>query len=153
MRINPFRWFRELERDKQKVVGRLDSRFENYETDTAGERTDFDASEVSDESVYVATFHVQPWDQTGNTQVAEVLRAAMTQQGFLKVLVLCGYCGVAIPFNGIEHTVESHGAEPSVRKNISFAYYESGHMVYIDQKANDELHKDVDYFINSSYRH
>ncbi len=173
LRISPFRWFRELERDKRKVVGRLDSRFENYEADAAGERTEFDASEVSYEGVYVATFHdymrrelkwdtdayytvtarVQPWDQTGNTQVADVLRAAMTEQGFLKVLVLCGYYDLATPFNGIEHTVNHMGLEPPVRKNISFAYYESGHMVYIDQKANDKLHKDVDGFINSSYRH
>lgn len=173
LRISPFRWFRELERDKRKVVGRLDSRFENYEADAAGERTDFDASEVSYEGVYVATFHdylrrelkwdtdayytvtarVQPWDQTGNTQVADVLRAAMTEQGVLKVLVLCGYYDLATPFNGIEHTVNHMGLEPSIRKNISFAYYESGHMVYIDQKANDKLHKDVDDFINSSYRH
>ncbi|MFL6447232.1 MAG: S10 family peptidase [Bryobacteraceae bacterium] len=100
LRISPFRWLRELERDKRKVVGRLDSRFENYEADAAGERTDFDASEVSYEGVYVATFHdylrrelkwdtdayytvtahVQLWDQTGNTQVADVLRAVMTRK-------------------------------------------------------------------------
>jgi carboxypeptidase C (cathepsin A) len=106
------------------VVGRLDSRFENYEADAAGERTEYDASEVSYERVYVATFQdymrrelkwdtdahyivtarVQPWDQTGNTQVADVLRAAMTEQGFLKVLVLCGYYDLATPFSGISNT-------------------------------------------------
>ena len=31
---------------KKKVVGRLDSRFENFEADAAGEPTDFEASEV-----------------------------------------------------------------------------------------------------------
>ncbi len=43
--------------------------------------------------------------------------------------------------------------EPSVRKNIGFDYYPTGHMVYIDQQANDKLHHDVDAFINSSYAH
>jgi carboxypeptidase C (cathepsin A) len=39
--------------------------------------------------------------------------------------------------------------EPPVRKNISFAYYEAGHMMYIDKKAREKLHKDVDEFITS----
>ena len=102
---------------------------------------------------YTITANVRPWDQTGNTEVAEVLRAAMTQQTYLKVLVVCGYYDVATPFNGIEQTVDHMNLEPPVRKNISFAYYEAGHMMYIDDKERHKLHKDVDAFINSSYRH
>ena len=172
LRVSPFRWFRELERDKRLTIGRLDSRFTGMEADAAGERPDYDASEASYEGAYVATFHdyvrrelkwesemyytvsanVRPWDQTGNTEVAEVLRAAMTQQTYLKVLVVAGYYDVATPFNGIEHTVSHMHLEPSVRKNISFAYYEAGHMMYIDEKEHHKLHKDVDEFINSSYK-
>ncbi|MGC2389092.1 MAG: hypothetical protein WA621_06820, partial [Candidatus Acidiferrum sp.] len=74
-------------------------------------------------------------------------------QTYLKVLVLCGYYDVATPFNGIENTVSHMNLEPPVRKNISFAYYESGHMVYIDEKQHHKLHKDVDDFINAGYTH
>jgi carboxypeptidase C (cathepsin A) len=173
LRVSPFRWFRELERDKRLTIGRLDSRFTGMEQDAAGERPDYDPSEASYEGAYVATFHdyvrrelkwdsemyytvtanVRPWDQTGNTEVAEVLRAAMTQQTYLKVLVICGYYDVATPFNGIEHTVAHMHLEPSVRKNIGFAYYEGGHMMYIDEKEHHKLHKDVDDFISASYKH
>jgi carboxypeptidase C (cathepsin A) len=173
LRISPFRWFRELERDKRLTIGRLDSRFTGMEQDAAGERPEYDPSEASYEGAYVATFHdyvrrdlkwesemyytvsanVRPWDQAGNTEVAEVLRAAMTQQTYLKVLVICGYYDVATPFNGIEHTVAHMHLEPSIRKNVSFAYYEAGHMMYIDEKEHHKLHKDVDDFINSSYKH
>ncbi len=173
LRVAPFRWFKELERDQRKTIGRLDSRFEGYDVDAAGERPEYDPSEASYEGAYAATFHnyvrqdlkwesndyytvtasVRPWDQTGNTQVAEVLRAAMTQQTYLKVLVVCGYYDVATPFNGIEHTVEHMHLEPPVRKNISFSYYESGHMVYIDEKAHHKLHKDIDSFIDANYQH
>ncbi len=172
LRISPFRWFKELKRDKRQTIGRLDSRFEGMDADAAGERVEYDSSEASYEGAYVATFHdyirrelkwntdmhytvtanVRPWDQTGNTAVAEVLRAAMTQQTYLKVLVLCGYYDVATPFNGIEETVSHMNLEPAVRKNVSFAYYESGHMIYIDRKAHDKLHKDVDAFINGSFQ-
>ncbi len=173
LRVSPFRWFKELERNKRRTIGRLDSRFEGMDVDAAGERNEYDPSEASYEGAFVATFHdyvrrelkwdsdayytvsanVRPWDQTGNTEVAEVLRAAMTQQTYLKVLVLCGYYDVATPFNGIENTVAHMHLEPPIRKNISFAYYESGHMVYIDEKAHHKLHKDVDDFIESGYTH
>jgi carboxypeptidase C (cathepsin A) len=171
LRVSPFRWFKELERDKRRTIGRLDSRFEGIDVDAAGERFEYDPSEASYEGAFVATFHdyvrrelkwdsdmyytvsanVRPWDQTGNTEVAEVLRAAITQQTYLKVLVLCGYYDVATPFNGIENTVAHMNLEPPLRKNVSFAYYEAGHMMYIDEKEHHKLHKDVDEFINASY--
>jgi carboxypeptidase C (cathepsin A) len=173
LRISPFRWFKELKRDKRRTIGRLDSRFEGMDVDAAGERFEYDSSEASYEGAYVAMFHdysrrelkwdtdqyytvsanVRPWDQTGNTEVAEVLRAAMTQQTYLKVLVICGFYDVATPFNGIEHTFSHMHLEPAVRKNVSFTYYEGGHMMYIDEKERHKLHKDVDDFINLSYPH
>jgi len=171
LRISPFRWFRELQRDQRLTMGRLDSRFTGMEADAAGERPEYDPSEASYEGAYVAMFHdytrrelkwesdqyytvsanVRPWDQTGNTEVAEVLRAAMTQQTYLKVLVVAGYYDLATPFNGIEYTVSHMRLEPPVRKNISFAYYQAGHMMYIDDAQRHKLHKDVDEFIGSSY--
>ena len=173
LRISPQRWFKELERSKRRTVGRLDARFEGYDVDAAGERVEGDTSEESYEGAFVATFHdyaqrelgwktndyytvtanVRPWDQTGNTQVAEVLRSAITSQRHLKVLVVCGYYDFATPFNGIEYTVQHMHLEPEFRKNISFAYYEAGHMVYIDERAHHKLHTDVDNFIESSYPH
>jgi carboxypeptidase C (cathepsin A) len=173
LRVSPFRWFKELERDKRRTVGRLDSRFEGIDADAAGERPEYDPSEASYEGAFVATFqdyvrrdlkwdsdmyytvsaNVRPWDRTGDTQVAEVLRGAMTQQTNLKLLVVCGYYDLATPFNGIEETVSHMGLEPPIRKNASFAYYESGHMVYIDDHARAKLHTDVDNFINASYSH
>jgi len=173
LRISPQRWFKELERDKRRTIGRLDSRFEGYDVDAAGERVEYDTSEASYEGAFVATFHdyaqrelnwktndyytvtanVRPWDQTGNTQVAEVLRSAITSQTHLKVLVVCGYYDVATPFNGIEYTVDHMHLEPPLRKNVSFSYYEAGHMVYIDERAHHKLHTDVDAFIESSYPH
>jgi carboxypeptidase C (cathepsin A) len=173
LRISSQRWFKELERGKRRTVGRLDSRFEGMDVDAAGERNEYDPSEASYEGAYVAIFQdyvrrelkwttdmyytvsagVRPWDQGQPGQVAEALRSAMTQQTNLKVLVVCGYYDLATPFNGIEQTVSHMSLEPSIRKNIGFAYYEAGHMMYIDRKAREKLHKDVDEFINPGYPH
>ena len=172
LRVSSQRWFKELLRDKRQTVGRLDARFTGMDADAAGERNEYDSSEASYEGAYSAMFqdyvrrelkwnsdsyyaitgNVRPWDQGQPGQPAEALRSAMTEQGTLKVLVLCGYYDLATPFNGIEQTVSHMGLEPAVRKNISFTYYEAGHMMYIDKKAREKLHKDVDAFINSSYK-
>ena len=37
--------------------------------------------------------------------------------------------------------------EPAIRKNLSFAYYEAGHMMYIEKKSREKLHRDVVTFI------
>jgi carboxypeptidase C (cathepsin A) len=171
LRIRSQRWFKELLRDKRLTVGRLDARFTGMDADAAGERPEYDPSEASYEGAYVALFHdyvrrelkwdtdlyytvtamVYPWDQGMPGMPAEMLRSGMTQDGFMKVLVVCGYYDLATPFNGIEQTVSHMSLEPSIRKNISFAYYASGHMVYIDKKAREKLHKDVTAFIAGAY--
>ena len=74
----------------------------------------------------------------------------MTQQGALKVLVICGYYDVATPFNGIEHTFSHMNLEPAIRKNVSFTYYEAGHMMYIEKKSREKLRKDVISFISGA---
>ena len=173
LRVSSFRWFKELMRDKRLTVGRLDSRFTGMDRDAAGERYEYDPSEASYEGAFVAAFqdyvrrelkwdtdmyytvsgNVRPWDRSAGDGAAEVLRSAMTEQTYLRVLVVCGYYDLATPFNGIEETVSHMMLEPDVRKNISFAYYEAGHMVYIDQKADDKLHKDIDAFIDASWKH
>src|SRR6185312_115483 len=47
LRIQSFRWFKELMRDQRRTVGRLDSRFLGIDVDAAGERNEYDASEAS----------------------------------------------------------------------------------------------------------
>ncbi|HQR31939.1 MAG TPA: peptidase S10 [Blastocatellia bacterium] len=170
LRISPQRWFKELLRDKRQTVGRIDSRFLGMDADAAGERYEYDASLASYDGSYVAMFQdyvrrelkwntemyytlsarVQPWDQGQPGGPAENLRMAMTQQGQLKLLVICGYYDVATPFNGIEHTVSHMSLEPAIRKNVSFTYYEAGHMMYIEKKSREKLHKDVASFINGA---
>ena len=66
------------------------------------------------------------------------------------MLVVCGYYDVATPYNGIKHTISYMSLEPAIRKNVSFTYYEAGHMMYIEKKSREKLHKDVVAFINGA---
>jgi len=170
LRINPLRWAKELLREKRRTLGRIDTRFLGIDADAAGERYEYDSSLASYDGSYVAMFQdyvrrelkwntemfytlkarVQPWDQGQPGGPAEALRSAMTQQKYLKVLVICGYYDLATPFNGIEHTVSHMNLDPSIRKNISFTYYEAGHMMYIEKKSREKLHRDLSAFILES---
>mgnify|MGYP000638586496 CR=1 FL=1 len=170
LRVSPFRWFKELLREKRKTVGRIDARFTGIDADAAGERYEYDSSLASYDGSYVAMFQdyvrkdlkwntdmfytlsarVQPWDQGQPGGPAEALRSAMTQQGSLKVLVISGYYDVATPFNGIEHTFSHMNLDPTIRKNVSFTYYEAGHMMYIEKKSREKLRKDVVDWINGA---
>ncbi|HEX4947015.1 MAG TPA: peptidase S10 [Blastocatellia bacterium] len=170
LRISPQRWFKELLRDKRQTVGRIDSRFLGMDADAAGERYEYDSSLASYDGAYVAMFQdyvrrelkwntdmfytlsarVQPWDQGTPGGPAENLRMAMTQQGQLKLLVISGYYDVATPYNGIEHTISHMNLEPAIRKNVTFTYYEAGHMMYIEKKSREKLRKDVVSWINGA---
>ena len=172
LRVSPQRWFKELQRSKRITTGRLDARFTGLDVDAAGERVEYDSSEASYEGAYVAAFqdhvrrelkwntemyytvsaNVRPWDQGVAGAPAEALRSAMTRQTHMKLLVLCGYYDHATPFNGIEQTVSHMMLEPAVRKNVSFTYYEAGHMMYVDKKSREKLHKDVTQWINASFQ-
>jgi carboxypeptidase C (cathepsin A) len=39
---------------------------------------------------------------------------------------------------------------PNLHKNISFTYYNSGHMVYLDSNAHAKMHKDYTEFIDAT---
>ncbi|MBO0857613.1 MAG: peptidase S10 [Chloracidobacterium sp.] len=170
LRVSPFRWFKELLRDKRLTLGRIDARFTGMDADAAGERDEYDPSLASYDGSYVAMFqdyvrrelkwntemyytlsaNVRPWDQGQPGMPAESLRSAMTQQGHLKLMVLCGYYDVATPFNGIEQTISHMNLEPSIRKNVSFAYFEAGHMMYVEKKSREKLRQDLVNFINGA---
>jgi len=59
------------------------------------------------------------------------LGRAMRMNPHLRVLSLNGYYDLATPFGGIEYDLKHLWLDPSLRKNIEFAYFESGHMVYV----------------------
>ncbi|MDQ2746500.1 MAG: hypothetical protein M3T96_04480, partial [Acidobacteriota bacterium] len=42
--------------------------------------------------------------------------------------------------------------DPTLRKNISFVYYEAGHMMYIEKASLKKLHDDAALFVQNSLR-
>jgi carboxypeptidase C (cathepsin A) len=63
LRINPFRFMKELTRDEGHNVGRLDARFTGIDYDNAGEGPDFDPADAYISGPYSAAFHSYMQDQ------------------------------------------------------------------------------------------
>ena len=64
----------------------------------------------------------------------------------LKVLSVNGYYDFATPFNITEYDLSHMELDPSLRGNVSFLYYPSGHMVYLNTDALKQLKTDVSRF-------
>jgi carboxypeptidase C (cathepsin A) len=80
------------------------------------------------------------------------LSAAMRQNPHLKVLSLNGYYDMATPFFGAEFDLKHMQIDPTLRQNLSFKYYESGHMVYVNPEVRQQFRQDVDAFIDAASR-
>jgi len=78
------------------------------------------------------------------------LGAAIRQNPHLKVFSLNGWYDMATPFFETEFDLNHMMIDPSLRGNVRFAYYPSGHMVYLNPDALKQLKADVAKFYDDT---
>jgi carboxypeptidase C (cathepsin A) len=78
--------------------------------------------------------------------VAGDLADAMRKNPRLKLLSVNGMFDLATPFFITEYDLAHIELEPKLRGNIEFAYYPSGHMIYLNVDALKQLKNDVSGF-------
>src|SRR5690242_6877185 len=86
----------------------------------------------------------------GSTNVLPDLAVAMKYNHDLKVMVNGGFYDLATPYYAAVYEQEHLPIPQSLRKNISFAFYPSGHMVYAHTPSLKQLHDNVAKFIEST---
>ncbi|NUM45851.1 MAG: peptidase S10 [Anaerolineales bacterium] len=175
LRIHDDRFFKELLREEGRTVGRLDSRFKGIDRDSAGESIEYDPMLTEIMGTYTATFNhyvraelnyesdlpyeiltakVWPWDYSQFTNaylnVAETLRKAMSINPYLKVLIANGYYDLGTPYFATEYTFNHMGLDESLTENLTFTYYEAGHMMYMHIPSLAQMKKDLAAFIDSA---
>ena len=69
---------------------------------------------------------------------------AMSKNPFLKVWVLCGYYDAATPFYAAEWVYDHVFINDRLQDNLSFTYYPSGHMIYVNADSLVQLHQDAE---------
>lgn len=168
LRVPMQQFGKELLRDRDLAVGRFDGRYTGVSRKQVSEYPDFDPSgaavfgaftgamnqylrdelKVEQEGVYeILTGKVHPWSYDGfknrYVNAAETLREAMAANPWLKVFVAAGYYDLATPPAAIEHTISHLGLTPEHRKNVTFGYYEGGHMMYTNVSSLAKLREDL----------
>ncbi|MBN8737368.1 MAG: peptidase S10 [Xanthomonadales bacterium] len=79
------------------------------------------------------------------------LAAAMKYNPNLKVMMAGGLYDLATTFYAATYELEHLPIPASLQKNISYAFYPSGHMVYAHLPSLQKLHDDVARFIDSTH--
>jgi carboxypeptidase C (cathepsin A) len=164
---------RQLLHDKNETIGRYDGRLAGASSLNVGETSEFDPSSTEITPPFTAAFTnylrtelgyktdmyyypsggTQPWDygvQNGFGDTTSLLKNALTKNPYMKVLVAAGYYDLATPVYAAEYTFNHMGLNPDMHKRISWAYYQSGHMLYIDAESHTKLRHDIGEFLSSA---
>lgn len=83
-----------------------------------------------------------------STNVMPDLATAMKVNPGMHVLLTGGYFDLATPYYQGVYEMQHLPIPPSVQKNIEFAYFESGHMVYANENSLKQMHAKVVDFIH-----
>lgn len=177
LRIPVSRFFKELLRERGVVIGRLDSRFTGVEAENTGEAAESDPTFDAIASAFTCAFNeylrdlgvrvprpyvpyqsIKTWNWLleerapnggGYVNVIPHLGRVMRRNKDFRVLVASSYYDLATPFFGAENALSQDGL---VRERISYAYYEVGHMIFLDPISRDLLLKDTRAFIRGDAR-
>ena len=168
LRIDIFRFVKELLRSDDETVGRLDSRFRGRDRDSAGEKVEFDPSYAAIQGPFSATINdylrrelgyesalayevltdrVHPWSygdwENRYVNVAETLRTELSRNPALRVYVANGYYDLATPYWATEYTFEHLTFDRDVAQRITMGWFEAGHMMYIREVDHARLRDDL----------
>jgi len=172
LRVEIGKFCKELTRNEIRTVGRLDSRFKGFDRSGVSERPDYDPSLNGIRPPFTSTinqyirqelgyesdseYHIlrgldweYPNGEAGDT--SGELRDAFAKNPYMRVFVASGYYDLATPYYATIYTMNHMVLDPKLRDNIRFEEYPTGHMVYIDRQALEDLHGHVTDFIRNAF--
>jgi carboxypeptidase C (cathepsin A) len=170
LRVESARFRKELLRARGVTVGRLDSRYTGHDKDAAGATNEYDPALESWNGPFAAVINkyfrdelkwetdqkyniwgeVQPWRQDTGTRVGEMLRSAMTKNPFLRVLVLASYYDGGTDYFTSQYTMAHIDPGGGLRDRFSFAFFESGHMMYVRKSDLAKAKHDIAQFVSAT---
>jgi carboxypeptidase C (cathepsin A) len=179
LRIDEPHFVKELLRDQNKTVGRLDSRFTGSDRSQVAETARYDPSMSAIRPPYTAMFNqyvrtelgyksdleyyilgggfrFDEWDwgvqQGGFPDTAQALKDAFDKNPFMKLFVGSGYYDLATPYFATQYTLNHMALDKDQHARVSLGYYGAGHMMYIQDASLGELKKDVGAFIQGAMK-
>jgi carboxypeptidase C (cathepsin A) len=93
------------------------------------------------------------WEKEGqkdfqSLNISSTLRHILMVNPHLKIFVASGYYDLATPFQAAEYDLNHLYLPVKLKSQIEFHTYESGHMIYLNEKMHQNLTKDLVSFFN-----
>jgi len=177
LRINPSRFQNQLLRNEGFNVGRYDGRYSGPEVDRNSANPTYDPSDTNAASAFVGAWNhyahdilnykderpynvldltvnrdwkYQRGDDSNAPSVVADLRDAVVQNPYLHVLSANGYFDLATSFYGTEYLLDHLGLNASQRARLHYAYFQSGHEVYLNHAALVQFKADMVRFYDTA---
>ena len=178
LRIWPFRFRKEILNDRREIVGYYDGRLTGV--DPVPEETFWPPNDptfflggpfatavndyirnslkfVNDIPYNLFSGNTGDWNydseytsKEGYLDMSGKLSGAMNNNKYLKVFVACGYYDLCTPYFSSVYSMDHLKIAPSRIKNITFGYYQGGHMFYTNVEALEKFRDDMKKFYRES---
>ena len=176
LRVEGGAFSKTLKDDEELTTGRLDSRYQGPDFDPLSEQAQYDPQSIAISAAYTTAinqymreelkfgqnwtykpsaygepgFHWQMRYAEGGQNVMPDLAKKLKANPKTKVLLAGGYYDLATPF--FEGMYEMHHLPmpQSLQANISYRYYQAGHMIYVNSDILKQFHADVAAFIKGT---
>ncbi len=176
LRVEGGAFSKTLQEDAGLTTGRLDTRYAGPDYDPLSKDADYDPQSNAISSAYTTAinqymredlkygqnwtykpsaygepgFHWQMRRTEGGQNVMPDLAKTLKANPKTKVLLAGGYYDLATPF--FEGIYEMHHLPipKSLQANISYKYYQAGHMIYVNDGILKQFHDDVAAFIKGT---
>ena len=170
LRVDPSVFRKQLLHDDGLILGAYDARLTGRDGDAAAPGAGFDPASAAvmgpfsaamnsyvrgelkfeDDLPYELIAGVQPWNYGARNNFANAsdrLASVMNQEPYLKILVLGGRCDLVCPLDTMRHSVDHMGLAEAYRKNVSFAEFDAGHMMYINLPDLKKMQAEIEKFV------
>jgi carboxypeptidase C (cathepsin A) len=155
LRIDSGVFRRQLLHDQGLILGAYDARITGRDSNPSSPYPDFDPSyaatygpfsaamnsyartelKFEDDLPYEILTGVQPWNYSARNsypRVTDQLASAMNQNPYMRVLVLGGRRDLVCPLETMRFSLNHMPLDPAFRTNITYAEFDSGHMMYVN---------------------
>jgi carboxypeptidase C (cathepsin A) len=176
LRMDATEFRAELLKDEGKVIGRFDARVAWDSTDPDSRGAEYDPSfslaigafstamltylgeELGweEDQPYEILTGVGPWKYGAENRIVNMtgrLAQAMRDNPLMRVLVMGAHADLATPPEGVPYSFRQEiGLPESLRKQITYAEYDSGHMFYLNPPDLKKAKKDLIDFLDAGKR-
>lgn len=170
LRIDEGVFRKQLLHDEGLILGVYDARLTGHDDNPASPYPDFDPSSTATRGPFSAAINsyvrselkfeddlpyeilagVQPWNygvRNNYANASDKLAAAMSQNPYMRVLVLGGRSDLVCPIDTMRHALDHMALAPAYRTNLAYAEYAAGHMMYVNLPDLKKMQSDLEKFL------